>query len=69
MADERSFAEKVSMANMLLMLEQRTPDQQIKERDELLLQRAGFTSAEIADLLNKQPAAVRMAISRAKRGS
>ena len=69
MADERTFAEKTSVATMLLMLESRTPEQRAAERDELLLVRAGFTSAEIAELLGKQSAAVRMAVSRARRGA
>jgi DNA-directed RNA polymerase specialized sigma24 family protein len=68
MADERTVPEKTAIATMLLMLEQRTPEQRAAERDELVLQRAGFTAPEIAELLGKQPAAVRMAISRAKRG-
>lgn len=68
MGDDTSFGEKAQVALMLLMLEQRTDDQQSAERDELLLQRAGFSTPEIAELLRKQPAAVRMAISRARRG-
>lgn len=69
MADERSFAEKTAVATMLLLLEQRAPEQQAAERDELFLLRVGFTQSEIAELLGKQHGAVRMAISRAKRGS
>lgn len=69
MAEERTFSEKTAIATMLLMLEQRTPEQRAAERDELLLTRAGFSAPEIAELLRKQSAAVRMAISRAKRDS
>lgn len=69
MPAERTFADKTAVATMLLLLEQRTPEQQAAERDELFLLRAGFTQSEIAQLLGKQPAAVRMAISRAKRGT
>lgn len=68
MADAASYDQKVAKANMLLMLEQRSKEQRDEARDEVLLSRAGFDIAEIAEILGKNAPAVRMAISRAKKG-
>lgn len=67
MADSLSYADKVAKANMLLMLQLRSDEQRDEIRDEILLSRAGFDVAEIAEILGKNPPAVRMAISRAKK--
>lgn len=68
MADAGSYADKVAKANMLLMLERRSDEQRSEIRDEILLSRAGFEIAEIAEIVGKNAPAVRMAISRAKKG-
>lgn len=72
MADsELTLDQKLLSAIVALLVEQReraadTPD---AVKSEVLLAGAGLTAGEIATLLGKQPAAVRMALSRARRGS
>lgn len=68
MADEiEPYADKVARATLMMHIEQRSEDQQGQVRNELLLARAGFTAPEIAEILNKQVSAVRMALSRARK--
>ena len=66
-SDELPYRDKIAKATLMLLLEQRSEEQQRELRAELLLERAGFTFTETADLLGKQPSAVRMAISRARK--
>jgi DNA-directed RNA polymerase specialized sigma24 family protein len=57
---------KAMLAIMIDERESRPPEQR-KRRTELVLAEAGLGPAEIAELTGKQPAAVRMALSRARR--
>jgi DNA-directed RNA polymerase specialized sigma24 family protein len=57
---------KAILAIMVDERESRPPEQR-KRRTELVLADAGLGPAEIAELTGKQPAAVRMALSRARR--
>jgi DNA-directed RNA polymerase specialized sigma24 family protein len=69
MADEDlTYLEKLARATVMLMIERRGTEHEESLRSELLLARAGFGAAEIADLLGKQTGAVRMAIKRARTG-
>ena len=61
-----SYQDKLARATLILLLEQRGSEQEQQQRSELLLAQAGFNAGEIADLLGKQPGAVRMALKRAR---
>lgn len=67
MDDENAYGAKIRKATLLLLLEARTPENEEECRSEILLDRAGFASNEIAELLGKQPGAVRMTLSRARK--
>jgi DNA-directed RNA polymerase specialized sigma24 family protein len=62
-----TYTDKVARATLILMIEQRSEEQQSQLRNELLLARAGFSAPEIAEILDKQASAVRMALSRARK--
>jgi DNA-directed RNA polymerase specialized sigma24 family protein len=65
--DDLAYLRKVGAATVLLLLEQRTPENEAGMRAELLLANAGFSVGEIAELVGKQPGAIRMAMSRARK--
>lgn len=61
--------ESLLRAILALMIDEREarPAEQRKRRTDVLLADAGFGPTQIAELTGKQPAAVRMALSRARR--
>jgi DNA-directed RNA polymerase specialized sigma24 family protein len=65
-SEDLTYSEKLARAMVMLMIERRGTEQEESLRSELLLTRAGFSAGDIADLLGKQPGAVRMAIKRAR---
>jgi DNA-directed RNA polymerase specialized sigma24 family protein len=68
MASDSEYEGKVRKATLMLMLETRSPELEAELRSEVLLERAGFGASEIAELLGKQSGAVRMTLSRARKG-
>ena len=60
---------KYLKANLLLQLRALSDDEKVKDKPELLLHRAGFSRAEIAELLGKNYEAVKKALQSPKTGS
>jgi len=60
---------KYLKANLLLQLRALSEDEKSKVKPELLLYRAGFSRAEIAELLGKNYDAVKKALQSSKTGS
>ena len=60
---------KYLKANLLLQLRALSDDEKVKVKPELLLYRAGFSRAEIAELLGKKYEAVKKALQSPKTGS
>ena len=74
MADQDDYSNlaelsKYLQANLLLQLRASSDDEKTKVKPELLLHRAGFSRAEIAELLGKNYEAVKKSLQSAKIGS
>jgi DNA-directed RNA polymerase specialized sigma24 family protein len=62
--------EKLLTAIVALLIDARAgTDREAAVKTELVLAAAGLTATEIAPLVGKQPSAVRMALSRARKGA
>jgi DNA-directed RNA polymerase specialized sigma24 family protein len=59
----------ILLAILALLIEERAERRPSAQKIELLLDRVGLPANTIAQVLNKQPAAVRMALSRARTSS
>jgi DNA-directed RNA polymerase specialized sigma24 family protein len=74
MADQDDYSNlaelaKYLKANLLLQLRALSEDEKTKVKPELLLYRAGFSRAEIAELLGKNYEAVKKTLQSVKTGS
>lgn len=68
--EKRAGQERLLAAIVALLVDARTStDREVDLKSEVLLAGVGLSAAEIAPLVGKQPNAVRMTLSRARKGA